>query len=287
MKITNKYNLPQPLVNVVEANLRGYKRREISCTELIGPPQIRMLMAKHGHEIEEDVSDNIDSLLGTAVHYILEQGSEDHHTTEETLSIELRGWVLTGTPDLLDGTTLSDYKIVKAYSIALGDKPEWIAQCNIYAYLRREHESKVDKAQIVAILKDWDKFKAMQDKGYPQKKVVVKEVDLWSNMNVLHYINGRLHLHQLAEDGEQIDCTDEERWKRPDQWAVTKIGNKRATRVYDTADKAHEDLNKRPEGKFEVQYREGEYVRCEGYCSVKPFCQQWAKDKMEDAITKL
>lgn len=74
----------------------------------------------------------------------------------------------------------------------------------------------------------------------------------------------------LADD-DIPPCTPKERWDKPTTYAVMKPGNKRATRVMDTADEAEKlavDLGK---GCY-VETRTGESVRCAEYCSCCDFC---------------
>ena len=78
MKITNHFNLPQPLVDSVKSD-EWYEKGDcdISVTQLIGPPQIRLLSEKHKDELEQDVTDRIFMLFGSAVHNILEKANTD------------------------------------------------------------------------------------------------------------------------------------------------------------------------------------------------------------------
>ena len=74
MKLTNKLNLPQPLVDAVknDSYTKGEKA-DVSVTQLIGPMQQIFLKRKHWDELEEDVSDLIWALLGQTMHTILER----------------------------------------------------------------------------------------------------------------------------------------------------------------------------------------------------------------------
>jgi hypothetical protein len=78
---------------------------------------------------------------------------------------------------------------------------------------------------------------------------------------------------QVADD-ELPMCTPEERWHKPDTWALKKKGNKRALRVYDSELDAEEHFrNGTMNGlKLEVEHRLGSDPRCESYCKVKEFC---------------
>lgn len=63
-------------------------------------------------------------------------------------------------------------------------------------------------------------------------------------------------------------CTDEERWHKPDKWAVKKPGNKRALKLHDTREAAMAHAGTT----LEVEYRPGEDTKCLKYCSVAQFC---------------
>jgi len=65
MKLTNKFNLPDPIVNAVQN--QGYTpgSSDITVTQLIQPPLIRQLNKKHWDDIEEDASDRVWALFGS------------------------------------------------------------------------------------------------------------------------------------------------------------------------------------------------------------------------------
>ena len=170
MRLTNKYNLPQPVVDSLTKDTysRGSSNRSI--TQLIDSPRIRILRAEHDEEMEEDASDKVWSVLGTAVHNLFEDAvSEKEHISEERLFIDHEGWELSGAIDLQetesDGSvTVSDYKCTSVWSVIHG-KAEWVNQLNAYAWLVR-HVKKVpvSKCQIVAVLRDW-KLSELQRQG--------------------------------------------------------------------------------------------------------------------------
>jgi len=76
VRITNKYGLDDVFVRAVMVDTHVTKG-DISCTTLIDAPQIRILKMKH--DVEEDVSDRIWMLFGTAVHHILERSELKAH----------------------------------------------------------------------------------------------------------------------------------------------------------------------------------------------------------------
>ena len=111
MRITNKYGLPESIVRAVTFDSH---RREghISVTELIKPPQMRHLEIVYDTEIEEDASDRLWALLGSAVHVVLERASLENVLREERLRMQVSGWTVTGQPDLWhEPHHLKDYKV--------------------------------------------------------------------------------------------------------------------------------------------------------------------------------
>jgi hypothetical protein len=65
-------------------------------------------------------------------------------------------------------------------------------------------------------------------------------------------------------------CTDEDRWKKEDSFAVMKTGRKTAMRVLSTLPEAKQWMTQN--GGTHVDIRKGEYTRCENYCNVSTFC---------------
>lgn len=284
MNLTNRLGLPAPLVKAVTRHGHERKPNRISVTEMIQPPQIRALSIRHESSIEEDAGDRIWSLLGTLLHGVLErnaQGLKDA-ITEEALTIEIEGWTVVGHYDLsemvLDGELLTDWKLTSVWSVKEGLKPEWEQQLNCYAQLIRSAGRNVDQIQVVAIGRDWSKNKARFDSSYPQEQVKVIAVPLWTEDDTLEFITERVRLHQEAEKGKWPDCTPEERWARPTQWAVMKKGQKKAVKLYESKHAAEWAVAK---DQYIVE-RPGESVRCNAYCAVANVCPQ--KARMEAAI---
>jgi hypothetical protein len=171
LKLTNRYNLPQPVVDslVKDTYSRGSSNR--SMTQVIDSPRIRILRAEHDDEMEEDASEKVWTVLGTAVHNMFEDAvSDKKHVSEERLFIEHEGWEISGAIDLQetesDGSvTVSDYKCTSVWSVIFG-KQEWVNQLNAYAWLVR-HVKKVPvkKCQIVAVLRDWKLSESEKQRG--------------------------------------------------------------------------------------------------------------------------
>ncbi len=273
MKITNKYNLPDAIVRAVtnDPYLDSYNGRkaDISATRLIAPARLVALQKKHADEIEEDVSDRIWSLLGTAVHHVIERATSDSDRTEERMFEEIGGWTIAGQFDLLSDGTLYDYKVTSVWSVLDGAKDDWVNQLNILDYL----VGGVDKLAIIAILKDWSWRRVKGN--YPKEQVVEIPIPQWSREEQKAYILERIRKHQIAQDilslgGEPAICID--RWQRPDVYAVMKEGRKSAVKLCDTEKDAQSRVDNLS-NKHYVQFRKGEAVRCDSrYCNVSKFC---------------
>jgi len=70
--ITNKYGLPETLVMACKHDTHRVGG-DISVTQLIDGPQVRLLKRKHDYE--SDVSDNLYAMMGTALHHIIERAN--------------------------------------------------------------------------------------------------------------------------------------------------------------------------------------------------------------------
>lgn len=299
MKITNRLGLPAPLVKAVSLTRHepDPTPNTIRVSELIQPPQLRALVKKYEAELVEDASDRIWSLLGTLLHDILEKNAKglDNHITEEELSIEVSGYKVIGHYDLselvLDGEVLTDWKLTSIYALKEREevKPEWEAQINVYAELLRRAGRTVSKGQIIAIGRDWSKSRAMREKDYPQQQVLIKPVSMWSAERIDLYLNERVVLHHDAVTlGQWPDCTPEERWAKPDIWALHKKGQKKAVKLFYNPADAEGWLDQILGGQknYFIDHREGESTRCAGYCPVSSKCAQWAKlnNKLSDTL---
>ena len=73
MKITNKLNLPPAIYNAVCNDQYDVHEGVYSATTLIKDPCEIILTNRHATEIEEDASESLYALLGSALHEVLER----------------------------------------------------------------------------------------------------------------------------------------------------------------------------------------------------------------------
>lgn len=273
MKLTNKMNLPQPIVDAVRNDSYSSGDADASVTELLSPPRQAALKRAHREQITEDASERIYSLLGQMMHSLLERANKTG-IAERRLSVTVEGWKVSGGMDALyDHGLLQDYKFVTAYKFKDGVAPiEYEQQLNIYAEILRQNGERVTALEIVGILRDWSKLEADRDPSYPQAQVVVVQVPLWSEDKAKAFLRERVILHKQARASLPL-CTAEDRWARPDRWAVMKPGAARAERVYDSKDEAEGHVAQKKG--LTIEHRPGENIRCQAYCSVSKFCTQY------------
>lgn len=292
MKITNKYNLPETIVNVLHRPTYSKGKANLSVTELINSPRIVALKQKHWDEIEQDASEMVWSLFGSAVHSVLEHGRAENHVIEQRLTTEFEGWTISGAIDLQEATpegiVISDYKVTSAWAV-MNEKKEWPWQLNLYAWLvERVKFVKVKTIQIVAIVRDWSAREAKTKEGYPQAPVVVLEMEMWTNEQREEFVRNRLRAHSearllndLAED--LPECTPEEMWERPSMWAVKKEGAARAKSVHSTHEEALNVLGQiKNKTGYSIEHRPGGRTRCASFCPVSGFCSQYQSFKEQE-----
>lgn len=282
MKITNKHNVPETLVALASREYYSKGKADYSVTEIISPPRIQRLRKKHYEEMEQDVSDMLWSLLGSALHVVAERGQHEGYTTEERLFVEIDGVTLSGAIDIQkstpEGILITDYKFTSAWAIRQ-DKFDWEAQQNIYAWLvRKVKKTPVVGVQICALIRDWSRREAAVKADYPQAPIQVLDLPLWDDERAEAYIMDRLNAHRAskvsADWGEELPpCSDEDRWMRDTQYAVKREGRKTAIRVLDSEEEA-KALAEKEKGFVEI--RKGEPIRCvNNFCGVNQWCSQY------------
>ena len=250
-------------------------KADISATGLLKPPRQAHLAYQHDAEMVVDVSRQVWSLFGRAVHHILELGTLEGYILEQRYFAEANGWTVSGQIDVqrLDpqGITIMDWKTRKAYAVMNGRRSD-VEQLNIYAWLARKNGREVSQLQIVNIIRDHSSYEADRNPDYPQHEVTTTEIDLWTFAEQEQFVKDKVESHQLATLSLP-DCTDEERWKKPDKWAVLKAGGKRAFKLFDTQEEADTFVESNED--YIIDHRKGEAMRCGKFCDVSSYCDQY------------
>jgi hypothetical protein len=329
MRKPNAFDLPLPLYEAVGDDHKP-EPNELHVTTLIGPALPWHLKSEHWDELEDDASNRLWALMGHCMHShiagmsklrkavrtikdlvystirmdadgilcilkdlyeALVHGRDD----EETMTAKVGPWTIVGTNDHYsedEGFVIRDWKMTSVWSVVYADH-NWEEQLNVYAWLRRKNGFIVQKLEVWALLRDWQKSKMMKDKNYPRIAFVKREVRLWSFEEQEAYVRSRL---QLFEE-EPRECTPEEKWQTPTVYKIMKKDRKSA--LIATYFKNGERLNmlspaeclevaanntKTKDGvevpapikidgkKIYIQKVKGECKRCDSYCVVNEVC---------------
>ena len=288
MIITNKLNLPQAFVKMAERDYQ-YEPNEYRVTSLLKGARETILERRHDFEIERDVSDMIWMLFGTAVHGVLDGHQEgDQEIKEARLRIDIGDYVLSGQFDLYNAETktITDYKTCSIWKVIYGDYTDWRRQLLIYSYMLQSIGFPVEKAEIIALMKDHSKAQAKRKADYP-KQPVRKITFQFSDddfTEIEQWLQDRFS--EIAEieklpDDELPLCTPEERFNSGDKFAVMKKGRKTAMRVLDSMEEAEKWQGEN--GGDSIEIRQGEDKKCADYCSACEFCNYYKEKVMKSA----
>ena len=275
MLITNKFLLPQTLVNAVDVEPHS-KEGCISATELLRGAKQNILTRRHWDELEDDVSDRVWALFGTSVHKLLEDKNPDFFTEEE-FECKVGSKTVVGHVDLYDmeGKSVTDYKTTSVFKVIYKSFDDWRKQGLVYAWLMKQSGLEVKRCRFIAILRDWSKGEASRKPDYPQSQIYeysfdvtdkdLREIEIFINDKVLQIIE-----NEKKSDDEIAPCSADERWETETKYAVMKKGRKTAVKVCDTKELADEVVQTVPDGYIEV--RHGTSKRCLDYCNCCEFC---------------
>ena len=284
MKITNVNNLPQPFVDAVSKEYQVTPKR-YSVTTILKDNREILLSRRHRDEIEQDVSDMIWAIFGSAVHKVLETANaHDDLLKEFFMTIEvIDGCTLSGICDVYDkaNAEVIDYKVVSAFKCLKGDFEDFRKQGLMYCYMLRKGGFKADKATFYMILRDWQGSKARYDADYPQHQVQkvtfeftdkdFEECGKW----LIEKFESLKRDEELFDDEIPV-CSPESRWQTQTVYAVMKRGRKTALKLCETAEEA--EKYKAERGGDYIEVRQGTDRKCAEYCSCAAFCEYYKKN---------
>jgi len=281
-KLTNKYNLPLPLVEALAADPYDSGGADLSVTSIWKPTQLVDLVRRHRSEIEVDASDLIPSALGSAFHTLMER-ADRHAIKEKRLFAHLEGKLISGQFDRLllenESATLQDYKVTTVARFSrhsAGTDDEWAQQLNTYALLLRLNGIQVSALQVIVLLRDWSRNMLMRSLDYPSLMVQVVNLPLWDPAEAEERVRARIKAHETISP-----CTPEEMWHKPARYAVMREGRKSALRLFDNEQAAQYFMSTQKGPSLYIERRPAIYTRCEEYCEAAPFCPQWKSLKKE------
>jgi hypothetical protein len=274
MIYTNEAGLPESLANALTPDRRTAKPGTFSVTELLAPPQIRVLTRKHRHELTEDVATRLRRFTDGLLHHVLEQlGGAGGRKVERLLSYETDDGVVAGRFDvLLVGTELVEYRSASTWRVSKGVPHDWIERLNLYAEILRRGGRTITAITVVAMFRDWTASRSREE-GYPRSEVQTFGIPLWGSEDTAALLRERIALHRAADGGDYQPCSPEERWEKPTRYALMKVGRQRAVKVYDDEETARGNMTSE---QHYIEPRPGQSTRCEFHCRVSAFCPQRA-----------
>ena len=287
MKITNKLNLPPAIYNAVcNDTYDGNIENTYSATTLIKDPCEIILTNRHAAEIEEDASESLYALLGSALHEVLERAKEDENEIrEERLFYEFPEGAISGKFDSFDATegneVLRDYKCTSTWTAIYGDGGKYRAQLSIYLLLfQLVLNIRCRHAQIIQFFRDHSMSKAKFDKSYPQSPIRVIDYYFTDEDIAKTEEEVRAKLREIsalkdAPDDELPPCSAENRWETPTTYAVKKDGRKSALRVLPSKEEAETWMELNDGKGCYIEERKGESRKCMNYCKAAPFCHYY------------
>lgn len=311
-KFTNKNKLSLPLAVFLVNDTYDYDSRDtaISTTAILRSIRSIVLSMQHDTlEKEIDIIDLAASKLGTAFHDACESawknpealkialtaiGKKDWQNrikinssvlSKEDIPIyieqrhekKLGEYTITGKYDVVVDGRLSDYKSTSVYSVIFGSNDQkYILQGSIYRWLSPNIITD-DHMDIEFIFTDWSKAKALQQKDYPQNRVMTKTYPLMSLEATEQWLTAKLkeiHTYFNADQETLPECTDEELWATPTVFKYYKNPSKldRSTKNFDTLDAANARLTS--EGSVGVVNEVKGQVKACIYCNALNVCNQ-------------
>lgn len=289
MIITNHAGIPDPIVRSIRQGWYGGAGVDHFCsaTDLNKSPKMFVLEKRHADELEEDAADMIWSLMGSAMHAVLEKSETGNSLNEERLFATIDGKTISGGIDLYEHETISDFKFTSVWNyIYRSSLKSWTQQLNVYAHLYRTAGFPVNRLQIICVFRDWSRTKYRFEKHYPPQVKTVP-IELWEPQRTESFIREKLtaFTDALNQPDDAIPaCSHEDRWQQPDRYAVMPPCKKRALRLFDTPEEARAFIaDHKQRDTLTIEKRVSDPVRCRDYCRVNRYCHFWREQSAKDA----
>jgi hypothetical protein len=284
-----------PVRDAILQHQKGYSNlgSDYSASELITPPKIVHLRKRYKDIIPLSVpSDQLASFLGTAIHDYFEkclfrvksrQGEDSKYIIEKRLWDKFLDRKISGKFDVYHDGTLYDFKKTSAWKWIFGDFQDWEEQLNIYAYFIYLEKLPINAARIIAIILDWDKNK-LRDRNYPKEMIMQLDVPVWTPEKQKAFIYTKLQVLINCEglpDNKLPDCSDKDMWAKETAYAIYYQDVDKAKRVLPDEDSCcrwiADDIAKKNTKllDYRIVKRPGKRLRCEEYCSVRGWCEQY------------
>lgn len=197
-------------------------------------------------------------------------------------------WTISGAYDAVMNGRVFDYKSTSVWTHIYGSNDDKYAkQGSIYRWQVPEIITE-DVLQVEHIFTDWSGVKALQDKKYPQSRILSKVLPLMSIRDTEIFVKDKLEeINRFMKlDEEKLPlCTDEELWREKDTYKYYKDPSKvtgRSTANFESYAEANERLLKDKSVGTIIKYPGG--VKACRYCAVQNVCSQYKTLKLSNQI---
>lgn len=310
---TNQLQIPLALAVFLASDDYDYETGVISATSLIKP--VRQLILPKRMKPEEiviDISSLVSSRMGSSIHSGIEKAWNDPvpalkalgypkkvwgniliNPTKELLAHnpnaipvymeqraykEILGFKVSGKYDFVAEGKVQDFKSTSVYTYMNQTNVEkYILQGSIYRWLNPDIITE-DTMMIHYIFTDWSKASALQNKDYPQSRVLTQRLKLLSVQETEQYILNKLteYKHHLNSPETEIPhCSEEDLWRKDSVWKYYRDPSKmtgRSTKNFDNRHDAYIRLAEDGNVGIVVEVR-GQVNACK-YCAAFNICTQ-------------
>jgi len=286
----------KPLFDAIQVHRNEYSSggADYSVTTLLDPARVVFLNKRHLHKVKLYVEDLLHSYTGTGAHdyweKMLTKIPNTRYECETRLSYTVNNRVISGAFDAVyDERVMYDMKNTSVWKMMFGSKDDWAAQQNIYRWLYWNDRQKILKQlKIVGLFRDWNRNNMQRaGKNYPRYPAMEILLPVWDLDDTYRFmeekVNGLIK-HEDTPDDELPECSYEDMWSEPDKVAVMSTRLKsRAVRVLSDMKTAKAYVNKYLAGNsckdsvktLSYQIRPCERRRCESWCPVNKYCNQY------------
>jgi len=311
--LTNNTNIPLSLAVwlAFDTYVHSSDPKTISATGLLKPLRSIILERKIPISTDADISDVIQSRLGTSVHTSIERAWTNNYKIamkslgypdtviqdivlnppsyktlqptqipvymEKRSYRKLHDWTISGQFDFVVNGALEDFKTTGTYNyIKQGNTEKYKLQGSIYRWLNPEIITN-DHMSIAYLFTDWSAIKAKSEKDYPGSRIMSQKILLLSFSETENFISNKLSQIELGLITPQEHlprCTKEELWQQDAVWKYYKNPDKRtrSTKNFDNSAAAYAYMATNGNVGIIIEVP-GEVKFC-NYCNAKSICTQ-------------
>lgn len=196
-------------------------------------------------------------------------------------------YIISGQFDASVNYRVFDNKSTSVWTHIYGSNDKKYAeQMSIYKWIT-PHMIKDELGQIEHIFTDWSAVKAIQDKQYPQARILSKVLPLMTVLDTNVFVQDKVDKidYYLGQDDSALPlCTDEELWREKDVYKYYKDPAKtaRSTANFETEVEANSRMIS--DGNVGVVVKHAGGVKACKYCAVQNVCDQYKSLKLANQI---